>query len=99
MKSELDRAKINMAGEDFINDVQKMYESLERVKNLIDGSKSYFDSEAGEALRTRFNASAEKFGEFKTSLNQYGEFLKKFSGNVQQFEEAVKETVNEIPKL
>ena len=47
MESKLDRPKITSAGEDLITDVQKMYESLGRVKNLIEGSKSYFDSEAG----------------------------------------------------
>lgn len=99
MESKLDRAKINSAGEDLITDVQKMYESLGRVKNLIDGSKSYFDSDAGNSLRTKFNTSAEKFDEFKTFLNTYGEFLKTFSGNVQKFEDAVKEAVDGIPNL
>lgn len=97
--SQLDRNQINRAGEDLIAEVQKMYDSLKNVTNYIDGSKSYFDSEAGEALRKKFHASAENFEEFKTFLEQYGEFLKTFSGNVKIFEEAVKEAINGIPNL
>lgn len=99
MESTLDRVKINKAGEDLIDKAQQMYESLGRVKNLIEGSKSYFDSEAGNSLRTKFNTSAEKFEEFKTFYNTYGEFLKTFSDNVQRYENAVKETVDGIPSL
>lgn len=99
MESKLDRAKINAAGEDILTDAKKMYDSLERVKTLIDGSKSYFDSEAGDALRKKFNTSAEKFEEFRSFLNTYGDFLKTFSGNVQKFEDAVKNVVDEIPNM
>lgn len=99
MESTLDRAKINQAGEDLLVDVQKMYQSLEKVKDLINSSSSYFDSEAGKKLRKKFNTSAEQFGEFQSYLNQYGEYLKTFSKNVELYENAVKDAVEGIPTL
>ena len=99
MESTLDSKQINKAGEELIDDVKKMYDSLGRVRNLIEGSKSYFDSDSGNQLRIKFNTSAEKFGEFQSFLNTYGEFLKTFSGNVQRYETAVKEVIDGIPNL
>lgn len=99
MESTLDRAKINSTGEDMLTEVAKMYTSLNNVKNLVAQSKTYFDSDAGNELRRKFNASADKFSEFQSFLNTYGEFLKTFSGNIQKFEDAVRAAVNGIPTL
>jgi len=99
MNTKLDIQKINQAGEDVLSNVKAMYDSLGRVKNLIDGSKSYFDSPAGDDLRKKFNQSAQKFGEFQSFLNTYGEFLKTFSENYRDFEGEVQDAVREIPTL
>ncbi|MCD7838797.1 MAG: hypothetical protein LUG65_07795 [Clostridiales bacterium] len=99
MESTLDRAKINQAGVDLQEDVAKMYQSLENVKDLIDKSSSYFDSKAGKTLRTKFSASAEQFETFRSYLNDYGEYLKTFSKNVGLWDETVEEVVNGIPTL
>lgn len=99
MESQLDRAKINQAGEDILADSKKIFDSLEKIRGLIEGSKSYFDSPAGDELRSKFKASSDKFTEFKTFLESYGEFCKNFSGNVQKFEDAVTEAVQSIPNI
>lgn len=99
MATSLDRAQINRAGENLLEDVKKMYSSLTKIKELLNGSTAYFQSEAGDTIRRKFNTSAEKFEEFQSFLNSYGEFLKTFSGNVQSYEEAVKDAANQIPDL
>lgn len=99
MATEVNPAKVHQAGEDIIADAAKMYESLNKVKNLIDGSKSYFKSGAGDQLRNKFYASAEKFQEFEAFLKKYGEFLETYSGNIESFETAVKEALAQIPTM
>ena len=99
MKSELDRTKINQAGIDIEDNVTQMYQSLERVSKLINESKSFFDSDSAQKMRSKFNASAEKFGEYKSFLMTYGEFLKNFAGNVALYNEAVIQAVDDIPDL
>ena len=99
IESSVDIQKINQAGEDLVENARKMYDSLQKIKGYIDGSKSYFDSPAGDKVRNKFNQSAEKFSEFRDFLNSYGEFLKTFSGNVKGFEETVQEVVSEIPVM
>lgn len=97
MISELSSKDINRAGEDLIDQVTKMYSSLTNIKNLVEGSKSFFNSPAGDSVRTSFNASAEKFENFRSEFNSYGEYLKTFAGNVEKYEEAVKEAASEFP--
>jgi hypothetical protein len=99
MESKLSISKINQAGGELITHAEKMYSSLSTIKDLIAGSKSYFDSPAGDQVRNKFNLSAEKFEEFKAFLVSYGEFLKTFSGNVQSFEDAVEEAAREISHM
>lgn len=99
MTSTLDISKINQAGEDLLSNVQKMYDSLQQIKTLVDGSKSFFDSPAGNDIRSKFNQSAEKFSAYKTFLNTYGEFLKTYSANVKTYEQAVQEAAGEIPVM
>ena len=99
IESSVDIQKINQAGEDLVENARKMYDSLQKIKGYIDGSKSYFDSPAGDKVRNKFNQSAEKFSEFRDFLDSYGEFLKTFSGNVKGFEETVQEVVSEIPVM
>lgn len=99
MATTVNKEKVNQSGIDLIDDVTKMYNSLTTIKGYIDNSKSYFDSDAGDALRKKFNTSAAKFEEFRTFLNSYGEFLKTFSGNITSFETAVEDAASQIPDL
>ena len=99
MKSELDAAKIKQAGVDIEENVTQMYQSLERVKTLINESRSFFDSDSARKMRNKFNTSAEKFDEYKNFLKTYGEYLKNFSGNVVRYNEAVSEGLGDIPDL
>lgn len=97
--SELSTEKIKQAGIDLIDNAKKMYSSLNEVKALIDGSKSYFDSPAGDQLRKKFNESAVKFEEFQSYLSTYGEYLKTFAGNVVTYENAVMDAVGDMVSL
>lgn len=97
--TDVTREEVNKSGEDIIENANKMYQSLSRIKELINASKSYFDSDAGKELRKKFNDSASKFEEFKTYLTEYGEFLKNFSGNIAKFEDAVEEATRQIKGL
>lgn len=97
--TDVTREEVNTAGENIINNAKKMYKSLDNIKQLINGSKSYFDSEAGDDLRRKFNESASKFEEFKNYIIQYGDFLKTFSGNIKKFEDAVKDATKQIPTM
>jgi hypothetical protein len=99
IESSVNIDKINQSGADLIENAGKMFTSLQTIKGYIDASKSYFDSPAGDEMRRKFNLSAEKFGEFQSFLNSYGEFLKTFSGNVRSFEGAVQEVIGEIPVM
>lgn len=97
--SELSTEKINQAGIDLIDNAEKMYSSLKEVKALIEGSKSYFDSSAGDQMRNKFNESAAKFEEFKSYLTDYGEYLKTFAGNVVSYENAVMDAIGDMVSI
>ena len=99
MESSLNREKINQTGADILESADQMYNSLSRIKDLVDQSKNYFDSEAGESVRNKFTTSAEQFEKFRADLKSYGEFLKIFSDNVIKFETSVQDTVNSLPNL
>lgn len=53
----------------------ELYECLTEVQQLIKNTESSFDSEAGDAMRTKFNNSAKKFEEFRDVVSNYGEYL------------------------
>ncbi|KIR01539.1 hypothetical protein P261_00353 [Lachnospiraceae bacterium TWA4] len=97
--SQLDIQKVRQSGEDLITNVEKIYSSLTKISELINGSKSYFDSQGGDSVRKKFSESAQNFETFKKSLISYGEWLKSFSGNVQSYNNAVQEAVEKFESL
>lgn len=97
--STIEVSNVNRAGEDLIDNTSKMYTSLENIATLIEGSSAFFESNAGAELRSKFNKSAAEFQNFRTFLNQYGEFLKTHATNVNAFESAVEEGLSQIPQL
>lgn len=97
--SDIEVLKVQNAGKDLIENTKKMYDSLQNISILIQGSSSCFDSDAGNQLRSQFAKSANEFSSFRTFLNQYGEFLKTHASNVKTFESAVLDGLNQIPKI
>lgn len=99
MATTVTRELVNANGQDIISEAAKMYTSLSRISDIINSSKSDFDSEAGDNVRKDFNASAAKFQEFETYIKSYGEYLETFAGNILSFENAVKDASSKIPKF
>lgn len=97
--SDIEVGKVSQAGIDVRTNAGKMYQSLSRIRQLVKESSSYFDSQAGAEIRTKFEQSAAEFENFKTFLNQYGEFLETHAKNVNAFEAAVEEGLSQIPQL
>ena len=97
--SELSVAEINKAGTDIIEQANNMFQSLQNVRTLINNSKQFFDSPAGQKVRTKFDQSAREFENFKNFLKSYGEFCQNFSRNMQSVEQAIQDTTDQIPNL
>ena len=91
--------KSESCSEDIKENAKKMYDSLEKIKSLVDGSKSYFDSKAGDEIRKKFNTSAEKFEEFRQFLDQYGEFLKNVKTLIADYDARVEEAAKSIEPM
>lgn len=92
-------AEVNKAGEDLKANAKKMYDSLEIIKGLVNESKSYFDSPAGDEIRKKFNTSAEKFENFKQFLDSYGEFLKNVKTVIADYDARAAEAAAKIEAL
>lgn len=97
--SKIEVARVKTAGQDLIDNTSKMYEALSSISAEIQGSSSCFDSPAGQQLRAQFAQTAAEFENFRTFLNQYGEFLNTHALNVDAFEAAVEDGLGQIPKL
>lgn len=97
--SDIQVSSVQKAGGDLIENVTKMYNSLNTISDLIRGSSSCFDSDAGNQLRSKFASAAAEFSSFRTFLNQYGEFLQTHASNVNAFEAAVESGLSEIAQL
>ena len=97
--SDIQVTNVQQAGTDLIDNVTKMYNSLNSISDLIQGSSSCFDSDAGSQLRSKFASAAAEFATFRTFLNQYGEFLQTHASNVNAFEAAVQDGLSQIPQL
>ena len=91
--------EVNKAGEDIKENAKKMYDNNKKIKSLVDGSKSYFDSKAGDEIRKKFNTSAEKFEEFRQFLDQYGEFLKNVKTLIADYDARVEEAAKSIEPM
>ena len=49
--TDITTKEVNQAGIDLEENVKKIYKSLEKIRNLVNDSKTYFDSPAGNAIR------------------------------------------------
>ena len=59
------------------SDNTKMYEDLQAIKKAMDELANSWQCEAGEAIRTNFNAEAPKFDTYKDIIESYADFLDK----------------------
>lgn len=99
MATTVTKENVKQNGIDICAKTKEMMSSLEIIKGYVNGTKDCFDSEAGDAIRSKFNKSAEKFEEFRSFLNSYGEFLQNYASNVTSFEEAMRSAADEIAEM
>lgn len=97
--AKIDFAKVNKAGDDIITQGNKMFTSLTNIQSIINNGKKSFDSEGGEAIRKNFNASAQKFDEFKKFVAEYGQFLQNYSDVQKRVNDEIQQVATQIPKL
>jgi len=95
----IDPKKVNDAGRTVIDETTKMKKALDSITGIINGTKSYFDSEGGNAARKNFSESAAKFAEFEKFIKGYGEFLQNYGAATIKVDQAIEDLSNEIPKL
>ena len=97
--TDITAKEVNQAGIDLEENVKKIYKSLEKIRNLVNDSKTYFDSPAGNAIRNKFADSAAEFDKFKEFLDKYGQFLKDVNIVVTRFEDDVAEAAKNIETM
>lgn len=99
MEAKLSREQIKKAGDDVINETAKLFQCMQNVKELMDGSKSFFNSPAGDNVRKKFTASAQEFEVFRKVLNEYGQFLIDYAKTYDTLETKINEVASQIPNL
>lgn len=71
------------------SDNQKMYDDLKAIKKAMDELSNSWQSEAGEAIRSNFNAEAPKFDNYKEIIESYSDFLDKTVARYETDEQSV----------
>ena len=95
----IDVEKVNQAGRKIIEEGNKMYSALEDIKDIINNTKKSLQSDGGDAARTNFNTSAQKFEEFKKFVHEYGKFLESYAAAHKKIDDVVADLATKIPKL
>ena len=83
--------EVKTAGTKIIDEGAAMYKALEEIRSIIEGTKGKFESEGGEELRSKFQQTAAEFEKFRSFINEYGEFLKNYSGGHLELDQKLKE--------
>lgn len=96
---KIDPFKVQKAGDTIKSHAAKMFTSLNEIKSIVNNTKSYFQSEGGDATRNNFNESAAKFDEFKKFIDEYGQFLESYGGGQEKLDNKVASLGASIPKL
>lgn len=96
---KIDPFRVQKAGETIKTNANKMLSSLNEIKNIVNNTKSYFQSEGGDSTRKNFNESAAKFDEFKKFIDEYGQFLESYGGGQEKLDDKVASLGASIPKL
>ena len=94
-----DSVRLREAGSDILAAAGKMYTELINVQNEMNSSTAYFDSQAGEDLRSQFKASAVKFDEFKETMDAYGKYLQEEADRQEDREKRLQSVAQSLPKL
>ena len=95
----IDAAKVNSAGKTIIEQGTKMYNALESIKEIVNGTSKCLQSDGGDSARKNFNTSAQKFEEYKKFVHEYGEFLQSYQAAHVKLDTEVSDLANKIPKL
>lgn len=95
----IDPKKVHEAGTTILNEANTMKQALDCIKDIINNTKNYFQSEGGDEVRTKFNESAQKFEEFKKFINEYGDFLKSYSEGHDKLDQEIMDSAHKFPVL
>lgn len=96
---KIDVVKVQNAGTTLQTEAVKMKQALDSIKDIVNNTKSYFQSDGGDDTRKSFNDSAAKFEEFKKFVNEYGEFLKSYGSGHKKVDDAISTAAKKFPKL
>ena len=95
----IDVSKVNQAGTTIVEQGKKMYDALMDIKDIVNNTKKCLQSDGGDAARSNFNSSAEKFNEFKKFVQDYGTFLQSYGEAHKKLDSDVADLASKIPKL
>lgn len=95
----IDVQKVREAGTKIKDEGNKMYNALQDIKDIVNNTKKCLQSDGGDAARSNFNTSAEKFDDFQKFINDYGQFLESYEAAHKELDNKVAEIANSIPKL
>ena len=96
---KFDSVRLREAGSNILTAAGKMYTELTNVQNEMNQSTEYFDSQAGEDLRSQFKKSAAKFDEFKKTMVAYGKYLKDEADREEDRVGRLEKVAQSIPNL
>ena len=97
--STIDPKKVQTAGNDLLEQAKRMENALNKIKDYVNNTKSFFQSEGGDKTRANFNSSAAKFTEFKKFTDEYGKFLQEYGGEMEGLTAQIADLGSKIPKL
>lgn len=95
----IDVTKVQNSGETLQTEAIKMKQALESIKDIVNNTKSYFQSSGGDETRRSFNESAAKFDSFKKFVDEYGEFLKSYGRGHEKLDQSISDAAKKFPKL
>ena len=95
----IDPFRVQKAGDSVLEESRKMETALNAIKDLVNNTKSFFQSEGGDKTRSNFNASAGKFAEFKKFTDEYGQFLQSYGKAQEKLDDEIANIGSKIPKL
>ena len=95
----IDPFKVQKAGDNVLSESKKMENALNAIKDLVNNTKSFFQSDGGDKTRQNFNSSAAKFAEFKKFTDEYGQFLQSYGKAQEKLDDEIANIGSKIPKL
>ncbi len=96
---EVDVKKVRDAGNEIVDNAKLMYNALTAIKDIVNGTKSYFSSEGGDKARAVFNKCSEVFDGFKTETESYGNYLVGYADGLYRLDDEIQNVISEFPSL